>query len=99
MANATETRRLPGPQIHDHTASDAPSEYLVVVWDNDYNTWEEVMEILQKATNCSPDEAYLETWEIHHLGKSVVHHASREECQRVARIIRTIGIKVTVEQG
>lgn len=74
------------------------NEWLVVVYDNDYNTVDEVIHILMCATNCTFHEAAIETWEIHHLGKSVVHHASKEECERVAQIIRTIGIRVEVTQ-
>lgn len=73
--------------------------WIVTVFDNDYNTWEEVMYILQVATGCGPEEAYTETWEIHHLGRSVVHCAGREECENVAAIIATIGIKVAVSEG
>jgi hypothetical protein len=40
----------------------------------------------------------METWEVHHLGKSVVHHANAEECERVASVIRTIGIVVEVRE-
>jgi hypothetical protein len=40
----------------------------------------------------------METWEIHNLGKSVVHHGSQQECERAAAIIRTIGIRVEVRQ-
>lgn len=69
---------------------------IVIVYDNDYNTPQEVILILQKATNCTLEEAQIETWEIHNLGKSVVHHGSREECERAAGIIRTIGIRVEV---
>ncbi|MBI3912049.1 MAG: ATP-dependent Clp protease adaptor ClpS [Armatimonadetes bacterium] len=94
---ATRTQSLPRPELLDEPTTDQPGEHLVIVWDNDHNTWEEVIDILQKATNCSLEEAITETWEVHHLGKSVVHHAAHPECQRVARIIRTIGIKVTVE--
>ncbi len=74
----------------------AGSGYIVVVYDNDYNTLDEVVRILRKATGCTMREAAIETWEIHHLGKSVVHHGEREECERVAGIIRTIGIRVEV---
>ena len=59
---------------------------------------DEVITILQKATGCSLEEAENETWEVHHLGRSVVHHGDRDECHRAATIIRTIGIKVAVEQ-
>ncbi|HZO86915.1 MAG TPA: ATP-dependent Clp protease adaptor ClpS [Chthonomonadaceae bacterium] len=69
---------------------------IVIVYDNDYNTIPEVILILQKATGCTLEEASIETWEIHTLGKSVVHHGSWEECERAAEIIRTIGIRVEV---
>ena len=49
-----------------------------------------------QATACTLEEAEIETWEVDHLGKSVVHHGGQEECQRVAGIIRTIGIRVEV---
>src|SRR4051812_11808958 len=64
--------------------------FIVIVYDNDTNTPEEVIMILLQATGCSLEEAQMETWEVHHLGKSVVHHGSREECERAAGIIRTI---------
>lgn len=72
------------------------SGYLVIVYDNDKNTWDEVTTILQKATSCTLEEAEIETWEVDNLGKSVVHHGGQEECNRAAGIIRTIGIRVEV---
>lgn len=72
------------------------SGYIVVVYDNDKNTWDEVVIILQKATACTQEEAEIETWEVDNLGKSVVHHGGKEECNRAAGIIRTIGIRVEV---
>ena len=39
----------------------------------------------------------METWEVHHTGRSVVHHGDRNECERAAAIIATIGIRVAVE--
>lgn len=71
-------------------------EYLVVVYNNEFNTYDEVMFILQLATQCDEEEAEIETWEIDHLGKSVVHCSSESECTTVANIIRTIGIRVEV---
>ncbi len=73
-------------------------EHIVVVFDNDHNTIEEVIAILIRATGCTTQEAAMETWEIHNLGKSVVHHGSLAECERAASVIATIGIKVEVRQ-
>lgn len=72
--------------------------FIVIVYDNDVNTWDEVVTVLQRATGCTLEEAEIETWEVDNLGKSVVHHGSREECERAAGIIRTIGIRVEVAE-
>jgi ATP-dependent Clp protease adapter protein ClpS len=73
-------------------------DWVVIVFDNDHNTWEQVISILMRATDCTQEEAEMETWEVHHLGKSLVHHGSEEECEKVAEIIRTIGIRVETTQ-
>jgi hypothetical protein len=73
--------------------------WLVTVFNNDHNTYEEVIHILQVATGCNADEAYMETWEVDHLGSSVVHQAAREECGRVSGVIATIGIRVEVSEA
>src|SRR5437588_4814889 len=85
------------PDLRDETTPSTLREYVVIVFDNEFNTWPEVIGILQKATGCSAEEAWMETWEVHHTGRSVVHHADQPECERVAAIIATIGIQVAVE--
>lgn len=73
-------------------------EWIVTVYNNEYNTYEEVISILMLATGCPEDEAFIETWEIDHLGKSVVHCAKEDECRKAAEIISTIGIRVEVSK-
>jgi ATP-dependent Clp protease adaptor protein ClpS len=85
------------PDLEDHNLEDQTGNgYIVIVYDNDKNTVDQVLSILMQATACTLEEAEIETWEVHNLGKSVVHHGGQEECQRVAGIIRTIGIRVEV---
>lgn len=72
--------------------------FIVTVFNNDHNTYNEVMMILMIATQCDAEEAYMETWEIDHLGKSVVHRACEEDCRGVADVIATIGIEVQVSE-
>jgi ATP-dependent Clp protease adapter protein ClpS len=86
------------PDLEDVTAGNKSGEFIVIVFNNDYNTYDQVIHILQKATGCSLEEAEMETWEIDHTGRSVVHHGDRAECERAAAIIATIGIKVAVER-
>jgi ATP-dependent Clp protease adapter protein ClpS len=74
------------------------SGWVVTVYDNDFNTEAQVIGILLEATGCPLDEAEMETWEVHNLGRSTVHHGGQEECERVAAVIRRIGIRVEVTE-
>jgi ATP-dependent Clp protease adapter protein ClpS len=84
------------PQIDDGSGSETGDLWVETVFNNDYNTWDEVVNILIKATGCSLNEAEMETWEIDNLGKSVVHHGEKDECHSAAEVIRQIGIRVEV---
>jgi ATP-dependent Clp protease adapter protein ClpS len=70
--------------------------WLVIVYNNEINTWDEVVFILMLATKCTEEEADIETWEIDNLGKSVVHCGGNDECEAIAVVIRQIGIEVEV---
>jgi ATP-dependent Clp protease adaptor protein ClpS len=91
-----QTAIIPRPGSTDDVGQ--TGDWIVIVFNNDHNTFEEVITILQKATGCGLEEAQMETWEVHHLGKSIVHHGVRAECDRAASIIQTIGIQVSVDQ-
>jgi ATP-dependent Clp protease adaptor protein ClpS len=73
--------------------------WIVTVFNNDYNTWDEVVFILMAATGCDEEEANIETWEIDNLGRSVVHQGPKEICETAAEIIAKIGIRVEVSEG
>ena len=93
---------LPGtierPELDANDRSTKSAGWIVTVFNNDQNTYEEVMTILTIATSCTAEEAYIEAWEVDHLGKSVVHQACEKECKRASSIIATIGIQVEVSQ-
>lgn len=91
-----QTATIPRPGISE--VENQTGEWIVIVFDNPVNTFEQVISILQKATGCSLEEAEMETWEVHHLGRSIVHHGDQAECERAASIISTIGIAVKVEK-
>ena len=68
--------------------------WIVTVYNNNQNTYEEVIVVLMLATNCTSEEAYIEAWEIDHFGLCVVHRADESECKGAAEVIAAIGIKV-----
>ena len=86
------------PDIKERMPGYGDDDFIVIVFDNPVNTFDEVEDILRLATGCTKREAQMETWEVHNLGKSVVHHGTSQECERAASVIRTIGIVVEVRQ-
>ena len=88
---------IEAPEIRLDTTNHG-EHWIVTVYNNEYNTWDEVVNILMIATGCSEDEADMETWEVDNLGKSVVHHGGQEVCETAAEIIAQIGIRVEVSE-
>jgi ATP-dependent Clp protease adapter protein ClpS len=86
------------PEIEEKGPGSGGGHWIVTVYDNDYNSIDQVILILLKATGCTLREAEIETWEIHNLGQSVVHHGEEDECQKVADVIAQIGIRVEVSE-
>ena len=86
------------PELIEKEFTQESPNWIVTVYDNEDNSYEEVIFILVFATGCDEDEAYIETWEIDHLGKSVVHQGSEEDCSRVAGLIGSIGLQTQVTQ-
>ena len=80
--------------------SDRPPQddelYEVRVIDNDYNTYQEVIDITMLALQVSDEEAYAIAWEVDHKGSCVVAYGPRNDAEAIASIIRIIGIEVQV---
>lgn len=69
---------------------------MAVIYNNDFNTFDEVVLVLMHATGCDLQEASIETWEAHTFGKAAVHFDTKEACERVARMIAVIGVRTEV---
>ena len=89
---------IEAPDIRHYEDEAAAPGWIVTVYNNDYNTYEEVIAILIVATGCNMEEAEIEAWEIDHLGRSVVHHGQEKHCRHAAEIIGKIGNRVEVSE-
>lgn len=69
---------------------------MVVMFNNDHTSMDEVIEVLMRATGCDMQEAYIEMWEAHTFGKCSVHFAGRSDCDEAAQVIASVGIKTEV---
>ena len=94
------SRRFPpiliGGRQPEDSAPDERDLCEVRIIDNDYNTYQQVMEISILALNVSEQDAYAIAWEVDHKGSCVVAHGPREDAEHIAGVIRTIGIEVQV---
>lgn len=70
--------------------------WMVTIYNNDHNTFDEVVRVLVESTGCGVDEALMEAWEAHHYGKAPVHFSSETECHEAAKRIAAIGVRTEV---
>ncbi len=64
----------------------------VVLYNDDWHTFEEVIVQLIKAVKCSFDEARNYAFEVHVKGKSIVYSGSMNECLKVTSILDEIAL-------
>jgi ATP-dependent Clp protease adaptor protein ClpS len=83
------------PESHQETGS---GRYMTLIFNNEHNSFDEVIFVLMRATGCDLEEASIEAWEAHHYGKAPVHFASQDECASVALVISSIGVETEVRK-
>ncbi len=95
------SRRLPHVSVSGRSDEDDSADpealYEVRIIDNDYKTYQEVMQIVMVALGVRQEHAFTIAWEVDHLGSCVVAHAPKKDADQIAGLIRTIGIEVQVK--
>lgn len=83
----------------ESTQQEASSRrWTVIMFNNDANTFEEVIDVLIRSTDCDAQEAFMETWEADAFGSAHVHFAEKEPCVAVAEMIESIGVATEVKK-
>lgn len=70
--------------------------WMITIFNNEHNSFDEVINVLMQATGCDAQEAYIEAWEAHHYGKAPVHFGYQAECKKAAELITKVGIETLV---
>jgi hypothetical protein len=83
------------PEISDAGPKNR-GRWMVMIFNNERNSIDEVIDVLMRATMCTKEEAVIETWEAHTYGKASVHFSNRRDCVEVAGIIADVGVKTEV---
>lgn len=77
--------------------SDGP--YMVILYNCDCHTFEQVEKQLQKAVGCTLEKAEAFAMEVHTTGRSVVYSGEDVECEKVANILRQIKLQVETDKS
>lgn len=93
---------MPAPAPTADPQADDPETagpYIVIVYDSEWHTFEQVETQLQKATACTLEKAEAFAMEIHTSGRAIVFSGPVEKCERVASILREIRLQVETDRA
>ena len=78
---------------------DLDKPYIVILYNCDCHTFDDVETQLQKAIGCPLEKAEAFAMEVHLTGRAVVFGGSAEECERVANVLREIRLQVETDRA
>jgi ATP-dependent Clp protease adaptor protein ClpS len=84
------------PDLEELVTTDRP--WLVIVWNDPVNLMTYVVYVLQKLFGYSRAKATKLMLEVHHLGKSVVAHGTREKAELDVARLHAHGLWATMER-
>jgi ATP-dependent Clp protease adapter protein ClpS len=91
------TKQSPEITPFEEEKTDLSSGNNVVLFNDDWHTFEEVIAQIIKATKCSFVEARDKTFEVHVRGKAIVYTGELKECLMVSGILEEILLHTQIE--
>lgn len=91
------------PRLEDFVdirdGADIQGPWIVILYNCECHTFDEVEYILQKATGCSLEKAEAIAMEVHTKGRSICYSGEYEECHRVTQVIASIRLQVEMDRA
>jgi len=91
-----DIRDLPQYDDEDVDAGDGP--YVVILYNDDYHGFEEVVSQIQKATGHPLEKCVGIMLEAHTRGRAIAFTGSQEACDRAAGVLRQIRLQVETDK-
>ena len=91
-----EIKQTPGIDIFTEEETTIGIGSKVVLYNDDWHTFDEVIVQLIKAVKCTFDEARNYAFEVHVNGKSVVFAGSIKECLKVTSVLEEIALNTQI---
>lgn len=91
------TKQSPQITTLEEEKTDISLGSRVILFNDDWHSFEEVITQIIKATKCSFIEARDKTFEVHVNGKAVVYSGEMSDCLRVSSILEEILLHTQIE--
>jgi ATP-dependent Clp protease adaptor protein ClpS len=85
------------PEIDELVEVELANPAKVILFDDEWHTFDEVINQIIKATNCDYEKAQQLTWQVHNNGKAVVFSGDIPECLRVSAVLEEIALHTEIE--
>jgi ATP-dependent Clp protease adaptor protein ClpS len=83
------------PELDEEVVTKLSSR--VILFNDEWHSFDEVIEQIIKATGCNYDKAEDLTWEVHNAGKAMVYEGDMGECLRVSNVLEEIMLRTQIE--
>lgn len=85
------------PEIEEIVEVDVANPAKVILYNDEWHTFDEVINQVIKAINCDYHKAQQITWQVHNDGKAVVYSGDMPECLRVSAILEEVALHTEIE--
>jgi len=85
------------PQPKDQTRSTADIAAKILLFNDEWHTFEEVTEQIILATGYRSAKAELMTWEVHTKGRSIIYSGDLNKCLYISSILEEIKLGTEVQ--
>lgn len=92
---AEQTQELELMEVGTSDSSTSPAK--VILFNDEWHTFEEVINQIIKAIKCTHEHAEGITWEVHNKGKACVYAGDMNECLRVSSVLEEIQLHTQIE--
>lgn len=91
-----KTQQAPEPEILLVDEPETKEPAKVILYNDEWHFFEEVIYQIMKATGCPFEKAEELTLEVHHQGKAVVYTGEMKECLKVSGVLEEIALHTQI---
>jgi ATP-dependent Clp protease adapter protein ClpS len=84
--------------VMEYSSTVVIEPWNVILLNDDWHTFDEVILQLMKAIKCTPRKGYEIALEVHTRGEALCYTGPKERCEHVASILEEIDLGVRIEQ-